>query len=77
MQLSSGEDTLVCRVHPVLIFVPKGDPSEMTAEFERQNKHLIGEKVSGLVTADSLPQSANSAAEPDRPPPGSDEAVAL
>ncbi len=47
MQLSSGEDTLVCRVHPVLIFVPKGDPSEMTAEFERQNKHLIGEKVSG------------------------------
>ena len=61
----------------VLIFVPKGDPSEMTAEFERQNKHLIGEKVSGLVTADSLPQSANGAAEPDRPPPGSDEAVAL
>merc|ERR1712093_633516 len=37
----------------VLIFVPKGNPTEMTDEFERQNKHLLGEKTSGLVTSDS------------------------
>ena len=32
----------------VLIFVPKGNPTEMTDEFERQNKHLLGESESPL-----------------------------
>jgi len=35
----------------VLIFVPKGNPTEMTDEFERQNKHLLGEsEYSNRVT---------------------------